>query len=169
LEYVPVLTEWALANMAWILIGVSVTLVLALIIFIRINSKLSRMLKKYDTLMRGMDGKNLEDVLFAHVRRVDDALVRVDALSDQCRRIEDIQEHCLQKVGTVRYSAFQDTGSDLSFSIAILDARNNGVIVSSLFGRDESRTYGKPIISGKSTYLLTDEEQKALEIAMNKQ
>lgn len=167
MEYVPVLTQWALANMAWILMGVSITLVLALIIFIRINTKLSRMLKKYDILMRGMEGKNLEEVLFAHVRRVDDALVKVDELFDQSRRLEGIQEHCLQKVGIVRYSAFQDTGSDLSFSIAILDARHNGLIISSLFGRDESRTYGKPVNSGKSTYLLTDEEQKALEIAMN--
>lgn len=168
MEYAPVLTQWILDNMAWILIGVSVTLLLALIIFIRINTQLSRMLKKYDTLMHGMEGKNLEDVLFAHVRRVDDALLKVDTLSGQCRKIEGIQEHCLQKVGIVRYSAFQDTGSDLSFSLAILDARHDGVVISSLFGRDESRIYGKPIISGKSAYLLTDEEQKALEIAMNK-
>lgn len=165
MEYVPLITQWALANLTWILIGVIATTLLALIIFIRINVKLSRMLKKYETLMRGMEGKNLEDVLFSHVRRVDDALVKVQSLHDECQTMAAIQEHCLQKVGVVRYSAFQDTGSDLSFSIALLDGRENGLIISSLFGRDESRTYGKPIKNGQSPYLLTEEEQKALQIA----
>lgn len=168
MDYASVITQWMLTNLEWVLIGISAIILVALVIFIQINVKLSRMLKKYDALMRGMEGRNLENVLFDHVKRVDDAMVKVDDIHAQCRRIADIQEHCIQKVGIVRYKAFEDTGSDLSFSIAWLDAKDNGIIVSSLFGRDESRTYGKPIQEGKSSYLLTNEEQEALRIAKEK-
>ena len=57
-------------------------------------------------------------------------------------------------------------GSDLSYAVALLDAENNGVILSSIFGREDSRSYVKPIEGGKSTYTLTDEEQQALQKAM---
>lgn len=168
MEYASVITQWMLNNLEWVLMGISVTLLVALIIFVQINVKLSRMLKKYDALMRGMEGRNLENVLFEHIKRVDEAMVKMDSIHDQCRRLADIQEHCIQKVGIIRYNAFEDTGSDLSFSIAWLDAKDNGIIVSSLFGRNESHIYGKPIQGGKSPYLLTDEEQAALKIAKEK-
>jgi hypothetical protein len=157
-----------LANIEWVLIGLSAIIFIALLIFIQINIKLSRMLKKYHELMRGVEGKNLENVLFDHVKRVDEAMAKVDDVQDRCRRMADVQEYCIQRVGMIRFNAFEDTGSDLSFSIALLDAKDNGIIVSSLFGRDESRTYGKPVQNGKSSYLLTNEEQEALQIARRK-
>lgn len=168
MEYVSIITQWMLANIEWVLIGMSVTILLALAIFIQINVRLSRMLKKYNVLMRGMDGRNLEEIIFDHVKRVDAAIVKVDNLDNQCRRLADNQQYCLQGVGIVRYNAFENTGSDLSFSIALLDAKDNGIVISSLFGRDESRTYGKPIQNGKSSYLLTAEEQEAVQIAKRK-
>jgi hypothetical protein len=62
----------------------------------------------------------------------------------------------------VRYNAFPDTGSDQSFSVAMLDADGNGLVLSSLYGRTETRTYAKPVQGGKSTYPLSDEETAAL-------
>lgn len=168
MEYVSVITKWMLENIEWVLLGLSSTILAALIIFISINIKLSRMLKKYNGLMQGMEGKNLEGLLFDHINRVDGAMVKVEGLSNQCRALTNTTELCLQRVGIVRFNAFQDTGSDLSFSVAILDANNDGVIISSLFGRDESRVYGKPVQKGKSQYLLTEEEQEALRIAQQK-
>lgn len=168
MDFISGITQWMLANLEWVLIGIGATILVALVIFIQINMKLSRMLKKYNALMCGMEGKNLEKLLFDHVQRVEDAMAKVDSLQDQCRTMADVQDKCLQRVGIIRFNAFQDTGSDLSFSIAMLDAKDDGVIISSLFGRDESRTYGKPVQNGKSTYLLTDEEQEALQIAKGK-
>ena len=74
----------------------------------------------------------------------------------------------VQKVGVVRFNAFEDTGSDLSFAVAILDAQLNGVVISSLYGREESRVYAKPVEAGGSRYLLTDEERRAIEEARRK-
>ena len=65
-------------------------------------------------------------------------------------------------VGLVRYNAFRETGSDLSFSLALLDRNFDGMVLTSLFGREESRCYGKPVKGGQSTHLLSEEEMQAL-------
>jgi hypothetical protein len=69
----------------------------------------------------------------------------------------------------VRFNAFEDTGSDLSFAVALLDADYNGVVLSSIFGRNESRTYAKPVVAGQSSYFLTNEEKEALDMARKQQ
>jgi hypothetical protein len=68
----------------------------------------------------------------------------------------------------VRFRAFEDMGSDLSYAVALLDAHNNGVVLSSIFGREDSRSYAKPIEDGKSSYPMTQEEEQALKEAMAK-
>ena len=72
-----------------------------------------------------------------------------------------------QKIGIVRYNAFKDTGSDLSFSLAILDAHNNGVVLNGIYARDSSNIYAKPIENGQSKYILSNEEKEAIYKAMN--
>ena len=69
-------------------------------------------------------------------------------------------------MGMVRFRAFEDMGGDLSYAVAMLDSHNNGVILSSVFGREGSQAYAKPIENGSSTYKLTEEEQPALREAM---
>ena len=80
-------------------------------------------------------------------------------------RLKAQLQTCIQRVGMVRFNAFDDTGSDLSFSLALLDERGNGLVVSSLYGRNESRIYAKPVLNRQSTYALSAEEQKAIRIA----
>ena len=72
---------------------------------------------------------------------------------------------CVQKVVVVRYNAFDNVGSDLSFTIALLDSSDNGVVINGVYARDSSSTYAKPIVSGKSKYVLSAEEMQALDIA----
>ena len=74
----------------------------------------------------------------------------------------------MQKVAIVRYKAFEDVGSDLSFSIAILDGEDNGIILTGIYGRQESTTYAKPIDRGISRYDLSEEEITVLNNAINK-
>lgn len=94
-------------------------------------------------------------------------------------RIKDLQQkHAvlekstlqhIQKVSVLRYNPFGDTGGDQSFAIALLDAKNSGVIISSLHGRDRTRIYAKPITAGDATpYELSSEEKNVLEEAMKK-
>ena len=75
---------------------------------------------------------------------------------------------CMQKVGLVRYSAFKDTGSDLSFALAILDKYNDGIVLNGIYSREMSNIYAKPIKEGKSTYTLSEEEKEAIEKAIDK-
>jgi len=74
----------------------------------------------------------------------------------------------IQQVGIVRFNAFDNTGSDLSFAVALLDAAKNGFVLSGIYGREESRVYAKPVLQGESTYTLTKEEKQALEAAGKK-
>lgn len=78
--------------------------------------------------------------------------------------VEDI-DSCVQKVGLVRYNAFRDVGSDLSFALALLDRNDDGVVLNGLFGSDASNIFAKPIKSGTSKYQLSDEEKEAINIA----
>ena len=71
----------------------------------------------------------------------------------------------LQRVGIVRFNPFKETGGDQSFSIAVLDANNNGFIITSLYGREANRVYAKPINNGTSSYSLSKEEKEALDKA----
>ncbi|EOC99788.1 hypothetical protein L21TH_2187 [Caldisalinibacter kiritimatiensis] len=86
-------------------------------------------------------------------------------IKEYCKDIDSRLKLSVQKVGIIRYNAFDDMGSDLSFSIALLDENLNGVVISTIFGRNESNTYAKPIIEGKSKYNLSVEELQAIDKA----
>lgn len=124
------------------------------------KSRLRRQLKHWQGIHSTAD---LEEVY-------DRTLYRVDKTDETIRDIQaDI--HALElalrtKVSTPRvkrYNAFSDTGSDLSFSVALVDDTQTGVVLSSIYGREESRTYGKPVIEGQSSYPLTEEETAVLD------
>ena len=70
-------------------------------------------------------------------------------------------------IGIVRYNAYRDTSSDLSFAIALLDEANNGIVLNGIYSREMSNIYAKPIQNGKSSYIMTQEEQDAVFKAMN--
>jgi len=89
-------------------------------------------------------------------------------LSEELKKIEKENLSNFQKIGVVRFNPFKEVGSDQSFSIAILDGNDSGVVITSLYTRDENRVYGKPIKAGVSEYNLSDEEKKAIEKAKNK-
>ncbi len=76
--------------------------------------------------------------------------------------VDEMAHIAIQKVEVLRFNPFKETGGDLSFAIALLDAQNNGVVISSLHGREGTRVYAKPIEDGKSKYNLSDEEEEVL-------
>ncbi|MEW8957050.1 DUF4446 family protein [Clostridium sp.] len=152
----------------YIIIGLSIIIILLLILVILIFNSLGKLESKYRRLMRGTNNKNLEDAIIAYLDKVDNA----NDIANECnKRIDYIDSKvkgCLQKVAVVRYKAFEDVGSDLSFSISLLNENNDGVILTGIFGRNESTCYAKPVDKGISRYDLSDEEQQALKEAMNK-
>ena len=73
----------------------------------------------------------------------------------------------LQIIGLVRYNAFKDTGSDLSFTLALLNEENTGIVLNGIYSREMSNIYAKPVEKGKSTYTLSEEENQAINKAIN--
>lgn len=90
---------------------------------------------------------------------------RLAALETGMGQIVNAIPHTVQGVGVVRYNPFPEMGGNMSFSLALLDGRANGVVISVLNDRNGSRVYGKAVESGVSTYTLSDEEQQALALA----
>ncbi len=90
---------------------------------------------------------------------------RLAALESGVTQVIDAIPRTVQGVGVIRYNPFPDMGGNMSFSLALLDGRANGVVISVLNDRNGSRVYGKAVESGASTHPLSDEEQKALALA----
>jgi len=91
-----------------------------------------------------------------------------EKLSKDLADLKKESRFSVQKVSLVRYNPFSEIGGDQSFSIALLDANNDGVVITSLYTRAGNRVYGKPIKNSQSEYQLSDEEKKAIEGAKAK-
>ena len=92
-----------------------------------------------------------------------------EALKEVIGRVGSLEKELprdIRRVGLIRYNPFSDAGSDQSFALALLNDQNDGIVLSSLYGREMNRVYAKLIRQGKSQYQLTDEEKKAIEGAV---
>lgn len=144
----------------------SLVMNLLLIILLAINYGITSSLKdKYKRLTKGTSGRNIESILLEHIQKVEDVEEGFKGLHSKLDILENRISFCIQKVGIVRYNAFNDVGSDLSYSIALLDDNNNGIVLTGIHGRTETVSYAKPILNGKSNYNLSVEELQALERA----
>lgn len=108
----------------------------------------------------------LEAVLGGQTNRIDrlEKIIRRLAAEDQ--RQNQILRGTVQHVGMVRYDAFEDVGGRLSFSCAMLDDRGDGVMITSINGRQDTRVYAKPIRRGESSHNLSQEEDAAIQQAL---
>lgn len=149
-----------------IIIGVNFLLIFILLLMNLSNkSKIKKLKNKYYKFMNGLSGVNIEAVLDDCLEKVNGVMDKNREIEQQINTIERNMYYCVQKVGVVRYNAFDNVGSDLSFSIALLDNNDDGLVISSLYSRDSSSTYAKPVLNSKSKYALSAEEIKAIDIA----
>ncbi len=105
--------------------------------------------------------QNLKEVL----AQFKDLEERFGKLSQKLEKLRKENKFSVQKVGIVRFNPFSGVGGDQSFSVALLDGNNDGLVITSLYSREGNRIYGKPIKAGISEYLLSEEEKKAIEKA----
>lgn len=164
---IGMLTKLLLDNIAPAFAVVLVLLVVLLVIVVNQASSISRLKKRYRRLMTGVESGNLERLLLGHIDEVRRVSEENTALALDVRRISDELTRAVTRVGVVRYRAFPEIGGDLSYAVALLDKNNDGVILSSVFAREGSQPYAKPIKGGTSSYTLTQEEQQALQSAMH--
>jgi len=108
------------------------------------------------------DADALEAYLTQQQDRVGELASRIDSLTGRAGTIEEVGRRAVQRVGLVRYNPFEDTGSNQSFALALLDEDGNGVILSSLHSRQQTRLYVKEIAGGKTEAALSAEESEAL-------
>lgn len=152
----------------YIIIGLIAMVLIELILIIVAFKSLGKVERKYKRLMRGVNNKNLEEFIVSYLDKVDDAKECSLEAIKECKSLQEIMKKCIQKTSVVRFKAFEDVGSDLSFSVALLDQNNDGIVLTGIYGRNESTTYAKPIDKGISRYDLSGEELEALNIAINK-
>lgn len=147
--------------------GIIIFNFILLILLIYNIIKTNKIGKKYKEFMRKIgNGKDLEEDLENYIHRVERVEKQNGEIVQTCNEMGKSLEKCIQKVGVVRYNAFENTGSDLSFALALLDNKDNGIVLNGIFSRESSNLYAKPVISGKSSYSISEEEEKAIEKAI---
>lgn len=126
-----------------------------------------RIRKKIKIFLKGRKVKDLEEVISEQLKRMKRTETDVKKLFKWNKDLQKICDISIQKVGVVRFNPFRDTGGDQSFVIALLDSQNNGLVLSSLYTREGTRVYTKPIKIGTSKYHLTKEEERAIKEAIS--
>ena len=150
----------------YIIIGLA-ALVLILIILMIVNIvQMSKLKKNYRIFMNGKNAKTLEDTLIQRLDQVDELIAANKANEKNIKTLFKNMEKTYQKMGLVKYDAFHEMGGKLSFSLAMLDEKNNGYIISAMHTREGCYTYIKEIIDGNSVIVLSEEDQEALKQAL---
>lgn len=157
------LVEYNLPLILGIIVVLMVILIILTLSLLLSNRKLK---KRYNLLMKDAHKESLEDMIKGYQMSVEQsslnskiALEKIDQQYAQLNR-------CIQKIGVVRFQAFDDVGSDLSYSVALLNGENTGVILTSIFGRNMSTSYAKPVTEGVSKYAFSSEEKDAFNKAL---
>lgn len=150
------------------LIGVAVANLLLLILYICNLLSLKKINRNYKKFMKKIgNGNNIEETLEKYISRVEEASSQNKEIMQYCQRLDKEVSLCVKKIGMIRYNAFKDTGSDLSFALAMLNDNNDGVLLNGIYSREMSNIYAKQIQEGKTNSKLSEEEKQALEIALN--
>ena len=138
---------------------------LAVVAFV-LNRRLREATGATRALGSGDQGESLHELLAAHIGKVVEVGTELERVKELHEYLEVRSRGSLQHVGLVRFNPFEDTGSDQSFAIALLDDRRDGIVLSSLHGRGGTRVFAKPVEGGESTHQLSDEEAQAIRIAL---
>ena len=149
-------------------IAIMAGVMLLLFILLIVNmGKTKRIRKKYEAFMQGKNAESLEDTLVMRIQQVEELLEKEKQNTEKIQLISDALKNTFQKMGMVKYDAFHEMGGKLSFSLALLDQKNDGFIINDMHSREGFYTYIKEILNGNSIIVLAEEEKEALELAMS--
>ena len=105
-------------------------------------------------------GKDIGEDLNNYMERIIELEQALSETHSYCKQLENKMKDCIQKIGVVRYNAYNDAGNDLSFAAALLDEKNNGVVFNGIYSREMSNIYAKPIEEGKCKTKKVNEDEK---------
>ena len=124
----------------------------------------TKLRKNYSDFMTKLGkGNNINEMLQEYVKSVDEIKKENNEIERYCQKLDTDSKNYLKNIGLVRYNAYKDTGSNLSFALAILNEHNTGIVLNGIYGRDTSNIYAKPVVEGNCEYALSKEEKEALE------
>lgn len=149
----------------YVIIGLVVVTLILLILYIVNIVQMSQLKKRYKIFMSGKNAKSLEKTLIERLDQVDELLEANNANEKNIKMLFDNMKFTFQKVGLVKYDAFNEMGGKLSFSLALLNETDDGFVMNAVHSREGCYTYVKDIIAGNSVIILSEEEKEALEIA----
>lgn len=153
-------------DIGYILVGITAVLLILLIMLIVLIAKYSKLKKRYDKFMKGKNASSLEDDMHGVFEDMKLLKNNVDKNRKDIRILNKNMEQTFQKLGIVKYDAFNTMGGQLSFSLALLDGNNDGFIINSVHSSEGCYSYTKAIKGGTSSISLGEEEQQALDQAI---
>lgn len=149
----------------YIIIGLAALCILMLIVLVVNTVQIVLLRKRYKIFMSGKNARNLEKTLIERLEQVD-GLLKANAVNERnIKRLFNNMKFAFQKVGLVKYDAFNEMGGKLSFSLALLNETDDGFVLNAVHSREGCYTYIKEIVGGNSIIVLSEEEQEALDIA----
>jgi len=163
------LSNYGLANidMGIVILVMAALLLILMIITIIQMVRYSKLQKKYIKFLTGKDGKSLEQTIIGVIEENKMLRISSDKNKKDIRTLYKNMELTYQKLGIEKYDAFNTMGGKLSFSLALLNEKNDGFIMNSVHSSDGCYSYTKEIRNGQCEIALGEEEKKALNQAMN--
>ena len=153
-------------DIGYIFLGIVILCVILMILNIVSLVKIKNIKKKLKKFMRGKDARSLEKEI---IGLQEDNKFLKNMTDNNKKDIRDLNkrfEKAFQKIGIVKYDAYQQMGGLLSFSLALLDENNNGLILNSVHSTEGCYTYTKEVVHGECKLELSNEEKVALDQAM---
>lgn len=145
-----------------ILIGMLALFVIMTILLIIAFVKIGRINKRYRKIVGNSSAENVDELLMNLQDKLEGLAAKAHVQAEAIEDIRRIMRTMKANLAIKRYNAFSNQGSDLSFSLAILDEEQDGVVLTGIHSREESYLYAKPVGKGTSTYTLTPEEKEVI-------
>ena len=157
----PLLSQWTF----WAVLVLLVTVIVLYAQVARLSARVKKEERKWSVLLEGVDGANVEHLLYQHLTSREETGVELDEIRHRLTVLEGKVKTSKRFLGLVKYDAFDEVGGEQSFALALYDDEGNGALLTSQVGRSDTRVFGKRLTAGKPDRNPTAEEQQALEEA----
>ncbi len=147
---------------AILLIALFILIIISFVIIFYLMANIRKRNRELSRLLSGTSAGDLEDIILERFADMDAVKNNSKRLTKEHKEIQETLSSCINKIGLVKYNAFDGMGGNLSFALALLDSKNNGVVLNCMHSREGCFAYAKEIIGGESYVVLSDEEKEAI-------
>lgn len=147
----------------FLLILVIINIAMLVIYFL----KQRKYVEKYNNIWNKFDNKNIEKDIEKLIEHMETTRNECESSKILCSEINGKMIKCIQKIGFIKYDAYESGNNGLSFAVALLDNRNNGILLNSVYNRNYSNIYAKEVVNGEVKGNISSEEDNALKKALN--